>query len=116
MRIVIPGKPVPKGRPRLGMNGKKAYVYTPPETKQYEQAVGWAAKSKGCKQIKGPVTIQIDIYIAGKADIDNICKSLLDGLNGIAFVDDDQVVGLYVRKHRIKNKGEQRVVLEIFEE
>lgn len=33
-----------------------------------------------------------------KPDIDNVIKSILDGLNGVAFVDDKQVIGLNVWK------------------
>jgi len=40
----------------------------------------------------------------------------LDGLNGIAYEDDDQVVELLVRKHRVKAAEEERVEIEIREE
>lgn len=33
-----------------------------------------------------------------KPDIDNIAKLVLDALNGVAWADDSQVTGLYVRK------------------
>ena len=33
-----------------------------------------------------------------KIDIDNICKSVLDGLNGVAYTDDKQVVQLIATK------------------
>lgn len=33
-----------------------------------------------------------------KPDADNIAKAVLDGLNGVAFVDDSQVVALMVKK------------------
>ena len=33
-----------------------------------------------------------------KPDLDNVLKAVLDGLNGIAFVDDSQVVAITVRK------------------
>lgn len=26
--FIIPGRPVPKGRPRLGVRGRRAYIYT----------------------------------------------------------------------------------------
>ena len=42
-------------------------------------------------------------------------KSILDGLNGIAYEDDDQVVELLVRKHRVKAAAEERVEIEIRE-
>lgn len=114
-KITIPGRPVPKGRPRLGVRGRTAYVYTPPETKEYEKIVGWVAKSLGCRPVEGPVSVALDIYIRRRMDVDNVAKSVLDGLNGIAYEDDDQVVELLVRKHRVKNAAEERVEIEIGE-
>jgi Holliday junction resolvase RusA-like endonuclease len=39
VKFTVPGRPIPKGRPRLGIRGRKAYVYTPPETREYEKIV-----------------------------------------------------------------------------
>lgn len=113
--ITIPGRPVPKGRPRLGVRGRKVFVYTPPATKEYEKLVGWVAKVTGCRPVKMPVAVVLDVYIKRKLDADNIAKSILDGLNGIAYEDDDQVVELLVRKHRVKAAAEERVEIEIRE-
>ena len=113
--ITIPGRPVPKGRPRLGVHGRKAYVYTPPKTKEYEKLVGWVAKTTGCKPVGEPVAVVLDIYVRRRMDVDNVAKSVLDGLNGIAYQDDDQVVELLVRKHRVKNTTDERVEIEIRE-
>ncbi len=113
--ITIPGRPVPKGRPRLGVRGRKAFVYTPPLTKEYEKLVGWVAKATGCRPVKMPVAVVLDVYIKRKLDADNIAKSILDGLNGIAYEDDDQVIELLVRKHKVKRKEEERVEIRIQE-
>lgn len=114
-RIIIPGRPIPKGRPRLGVRGRTTYVYTPPETKEYEKIVGWIAKSAGCRPVEGPVSVALDVFTRRKLDVDNIAKSVLDGLNGVAYWDDDQVVDLRVRKFKVKNKAEERVEIEIRE-
>ena len=114
-KITIPGRPVPKGRPRLGVRGRKAFVYTPPATVEYEKLVGWIAKSVGCRPVEGPVSVSLNVYARGKLDADNIAKSILDGLNGIAYEDDDQVVELMVRKHKVTRKEEERVEIEIRE-
>jgi len=113
IRITIPGRPVPKARPRLGVRGRMAYIYTPPATKEYEKLVGWVAKATGCRPVKMPVAVVLDVYIKRKLDADNIAKSILDGLNGIAYEDDDQVVELLVRKHKVKRKEEERVEIEV---
>ena len=116
IKLTIPGRPVPKGRPRLGVHGRKAYVYTPPKTKEYENLVGWVARCAGCKPLDGPLVVKLHLFIRGRSgDVDNYCKSILDGLNGIAYEDDDQVVELLVRKHRVKAAAEERVEIEIRE-
>ena len=114
-KITIPGRPVPKGRPRLGVHGRKAYVYTPPETREYERLVGWVAKSAGCRPVEGPVSVALSVYVKRRLDADNIAKSILDGLTGVAYEDDDQVIELLVRKYKVTRKEEERVEIEIRE-
>lgn len=115
IKLTIPGRPVPKDRPRLGLRGRKAYVYTPAKTKEYEKLVGWVAKCNGCKPAGEPVAVVLDIYVRRRMDVDNVAKSILDGLTGVAYEDDDQVVELVVRKHKVKRKEEERVEIEIKE-
>ena len=115
IKLTIPGRPVPKARPRLGVHGRKAYVYTPPQTKEYEKLVGWVAKCNGCKPSGEPVAVVLDIYVRRRMDVDNVAKTILDGLTGVAYEDDDQVVELLVRKHKVKRKEEERVEIEIKE-
>lgn len=94
-KIEIQTKPVPKARPRLGINGR---MYTPKETKEFEELVGWYTKSVVKKPVEKPVKVSIDVYSKSRADIDNIAKAILDGLSGVAFLDDRQVVELHIRK------------------
>ena len=44
-----------------------------------------------------------------KPDLDNIAKSVLDGLNGIAFVDDSQII----RIHAEKKFGDRNVIVVV---
>lgn len=94
-KIEIQTKPVPKARPRLGVNGR---MYTPRETREFEELIGWTTRSVVRKPIEKPVKVNIDVYSKTRADIDNIAKAILDGLSGIAFIDDRQVVDLRIRK------------------
>jgi Holliday junction resolvase RusA-like endonuclease len=108
----IPGKPIPKGRPRFA-RGK---VHTPTRTRDYEKLVkALALKARGTtKPFTGPVGVvvligqdetHVEIRPVGVAavpkakirgDIDNIAKSLMDGLNRVIYKDDRQVVSLTV--------------------
>lgn len=107
VKFDIPVKPIPKGRPRLGM-GK---VYTPKRTKAFEDQVRVIAKaafnSKGIKPFDKAVCVYIRFCFKSKdvgynyttpSDIDNLQKSLFDGLNGIAYKDDKQIVFVWAEK------------------
>ncbi|WP_066633326.1 RusA family crossover junction endodeoxyribonuclease [Desulfolucanica intricata] len=97
--FVIPGRPVPKQRPRAGKNGN---IYTPKKSRVYEETVGWAGKQVFKNPYDGPVSLQVKVYLAEPGgDLDNYIKSIQDGLNSIAWRDDRQVTrlkaGLFVR-------------------
>jgi len=96
IKIIIPGRPVPKQRPRVGKNGN---VYTPKKCRQYEKTVGWTAKKVFKNPYDGPVSLQVQIYLAkAGGDLDNYVKSIQDGLNGIAWRDDRQITRLKASK------------------
>lgn len=118
IRFIIPGKPKGKARPRFTKNGG---AYTPDDTIKYEKFVGIMYRSAGGREIeaKTPVSVHITaiypipqsankavkalmheakILPVGKPDIDNVTKIVLDGLNGIAWHDDAQVVSVLAEK------------------
>lgn len=139
------GEAVGKGRPRVtARNGKFAHAYTPKKTKDFEDAIRFSflASVKGPLPIypKGtPLKAKITIGCVipksyskkkqeqcrdgtlapdKKPDLDNICKAVLDALqggrgeSGYAFDDDSQVVSLHAEK---KYADEPFVEVEIDE-
>ena len=122
LNFTVMGKPQGKGRPRMTRNG---HVYTPQKTREYEERVKNAAMSEmGRDKIlpwteKQPLKVIIECFFALpksatkkqridvlehrkfptiKSDIDNIAKSILDGMNGHVYGDDSQIVDLVVTK------------------
>jgi len=108
----IPIRPLVKERPRATRTG---HVYTPKRTENYEKAVAAAyngplfdashtievslvINSKGTT-ITVSATENPDFKSPLKGDVDNYAKSILDGLNGVAWEDDKQIIKLTVRKH-----------------
>ena len=112
----IPGDPVAKGRPRMVKRGKWHKPFTPKATLDFENRVRFAAVNAGVVLLKGPVELTAQFLFAcpksryrkrehrprehrtQKPDLDNLMKSLMDGLNGIAYVDDSQVVRMVPEK------------------
>jgi Holliday junction resolvase RusA-like endonuclease len=121
LRFTVPGTPVGKGRPRLGKVGQHARMFTPEKTANYEGLVAHAGQQAmaGRPLILGAVAVVLDIVLdvpaswsgkqqrlalAGqrhptkKPDIDNVEKAIFDGLNGVVWKDDVQVVDVCKRK------------------
>jgi Holliday junction resolvase RusA-like endonuclease len=103
-------RPKAKGRPR---STKTGHVYTPATTREYETAVKDAYKSSGGPKFLGPVNVNISVYkdhvdvtikdiddngCKLRGDLDNYIKSILDGLNKVAYLDDKQVHELQAEK------------------
>lgn len=118
IEFIIPGKVQAKQRPRF--NGK--FAYTPKQTVEYENWVkSWYLEEyRGQEPLKNALKVKIIAYYdipqsvskkkkeqmlenkilpTKKPDTDNIAKSILDSLNGIAYLDDKQVVKLEVEKY-----------------
>jgi crossover junction endodeoxyribonuclease RusA len=88
----------PKERPRLGRGGR---TYTPKRTLEYERAVrNVAAVHCGHWARDGLYRVTLDFVSPRqlRADVDNLAKSCLDGLQGTAFDNDKQVHELVARK------------------
>ncbi|MFY8183311.1 MAG: RusA family crossover junction endodeoxyribonuclease [Polynucleobacter sp.] len=119
--FMVEGTPVPKGRPRFARRGKFVSTYSPKTTVDYESKVSESAKlAMGASEpLETPVGAYIYITLpvpasyskkrtqaclsgqerpTKKSDIDNYCKAIFDGMNGIVFVDDSLIVSLHATK------------------
>ncbi|MBF8733085.1 RusA family crossover junction endodeoxyribonuclease [Pseudomonas guariconensis] len=117
----VPGEPVGKGRPRIGRVGNHARMFTPAKTASYEGLIALAGTEAmgGRVLLECPVMVEMRIVLgmpqsmskkrkamalAGelfptkKPDMDNVIKAIYDGLNGVVWKDDVQVVDAFVRK------------------
>lgn len=95
--FVVPGAPVPKGRPRLAAAG---HVYTPAATTAHELAVWAAAAAAHVQPFVGDVAMTVTFYLPGNtaADVDNLVKTVADGLTGKAYDNDRQLADVHARR------------------
>ncbi len=87
--------------------GKKlfAMMYTPQTTQDYERLVQAHSSFPEGWPLDADYIVQLDVFHPNNVygDLDNIAKSVLDGLNNLpegeqAWGDDKQVSGLYLRR------------------
>lgn len=95
--ITVEGRPVPKARPRLRPNGR---TYTPAKTVAAEQRIAWEWRITRGPKYEGQVEMGITFWLPDhrRVDIDNLAKTVLDGLNNVAYKDDSQIYQLSARK------------------
>lgn len=111
-----------KQRPKFSRRGQFVKTYTPQKTVNYETYVKecFVMKHSDYTPLENELTVRINAYFpipksfskkkreqaemgiikpTKKPDCDNIAKIVLDSLNGIAFIDDKQVINLVVTKN-----------------
>ncbi|MDD7511035.1 MAG: RusA family crossover junction endodeoxyribonuclease [Peptostreptococcaceae bacterium] len=118
IKIIIPGEPTAKGRPRVI---KKGFAFTPQKTENYEAYVKalWIAKH-GYTHITEPIQVELNFYHSipksfskakkqmakdevlrptKRPDMDNCIKAITDALNEVAYADDSQIVGIVANRY-----------------
>ena len=132
LQFTLPGRPQPKQRPRVLKSG---ITYTPRETVLYEEQIIQAARQSellpksptaeplkliiwcfmpiptSWRKSKQEAARKGKIYPVNRPDIDNLAKIVMDALNGIAYVDDAQVVQLVINK-KYSDEPRLEVVLD----
>jgi len=121
IKFTIPGEPVAKGRARSTVRMGRVAHYTPEKTARYENLVRLAAHQamSGRAPSDGPIQLIVHAFLTipgswsakkqqeaamgrlpptKRPDLDNIVKAIKDGLNGVAWKDDSQVIHLHAHK------------------
>jgi Holliday junction resolvase RusA-like endonuclease len=117
----IEGNPIPKGRPRFRRTKTFITTYTPKKTLDFEDQVKKASQDSmgNVEPLETPISVYlyfrlpipqsyskkaVEACLSGsqrhvkRPDLDNLAKSVLDGMNGIVFKDDSQITSLHCTK------------------
>ncbi len=119
MRVcfTVVGDPVPKARARTVRKGGRTWSFTPKRVAVWEKVVKEEALLHFGVPFNGPVAVSLafflkrpksrrkDNFVETTPDIDNLEKAVLDGLNGVAYLDDKFVV--------VKNAVKRYVVVGV---
>ncbi len=103
---------------------KRGFAFQPKEVKQYQEyiSVKAAEAMQGSKIFEGPIEVELRFYLKEpksknmkyplkRPDIDNLSKSVLDGMNGFVYNDDKQIIKLVLYKFY----GEPRTEIKVKE-
>ena len=119
--FTVYGDPVAKGRPRFAKRGNFVQTYTPEKTKTYETEVAMMAKAAmgASEALEGALEAFIYVTYAvpasyskkrseaclsglekhtKKPDLDNVVKSVVDGMDKIVFLNDSQITSIHATK------------------
>lgn len=109
--FLIPLEGVAKERARISVWGGK----TPKKTAEFERSIGWAVRSKyRGAPLTGALRVSVKFYFQKKLnskliyphrDIDNLLKSVFDGLNEVLWLDDKQIVSVFAEKLFVADKS-----------
>ena len=123
--IWYPVKPKPAPRPRVTKRG----TYNAKDYTDWKKGLSFLAKTKIKEPLENEIFLNIDFFYeipkswskkkkesvkwhTSKPDIDNLIKSVMDGLNGIAYKDDSQVVLIQARKQYAQFTGVKIEILK----
>lgn len=126
--FMVPGNPVGKGRAKFARRGNFVTTYTPEKTATYENLVKILAQEAMIDRepIQGPVTLMLNLYVTPptswskkkqmaalsgeirpttKPDFSNVLKAVEDGMNGVVYLDDKQIVSISGSKRYAETPG-----------
>lgn len=117
-------QPIGKERARTQYTKHGYHTHTPQKTRDYEELVATLAMvamhRQGIEMFpkQQPLSVSVIAYRdnAYRADIDNICKSVMDGMEGVVYHNDSQVLELYSRLYRKADDAKIEVTVKELEQ
>jgi len=112
MKITIPGNPISVNH--YTANTRFGRKYLTKKAKEYQKVVLLSCEGID-KPFLGDVEVKVKYFFGDRRrrDLLNYDKVWADSLEGIAYIDDKQIVKAYLEKHY--DKGAPRTEVEIYE-
>jgi Holliday junction resolvase RusA-like endonuclease len=124
IHFTVYGSPVAQGRPRFARIGNHVRAYDPGKSKSWKETVKWQAIENRVRLMEGPLHMILHfrlprpkslpkkvLHHTKKPDLDNLVKGVKDGLKGVCYLDDSQVIRLAATKEYGEQPGvEVRIV------
>jgi Holliday junction resolvase RusA-like endonuclease len=132
-RIEVSGTAVAKQRPRGFKDGKgNIRFYTPKKSKDFEYLIRKRAEEIFKEPLTCPLKVSLvflmprpkrlcwktrpmpEVPCPMRPDLDNMLKSVNDGLNGVAFLDDAQITDCHIlKRYHSGDGGSPKTIIDI---
>lgn len=109
------------GEPRAKQSfraSRRGGGFTPAYIKAWQSDVGWCAQMalrhmEVMEPIEGNLSVELTFFLGNsrRIDLDNLSKAVQDGLNNIAWIDDQQNISLTLNKYVCRER--QGVLVQI---
>lgn len=114
IRLTLPYPPVMNTYYRMVVVKGTPRMLISAAGRAYKTECGWMAKSQGARPVRGEIAVTATYYRPRRrGDIDGVQKALFDALNGVAWIDDEQIVDFHAKRR--EDKRNPRVEIEIRE-
>lgn len=125
----VAGDPVAQGRARFARVGTGVRTFDPKKSRDWKQFIALRANSEGVKPFPQSIPLSVVVvfhlsrpasvsvkkrpYPICKPDLDNFIKAAKDGLKGIAWHDDSQVIRIAAEKIYSETPGVRITIQEV---
>lgn len=125
----VAGQPVAQGRPRFARIGNGVRTFDPKKSSDWKHFIALRANAEGIRPFPQGVPLRVAVtfhltrpasvsvkkrpHPTCKPDLDNFIKAAKDGLKGIAWHDDSQVVQIFAKKVYSDTPGVKIIVEEL---
>lgn len=129
INFFVPGNPVPQGRPKFARIGNAVRCYDQKKSSEWKQFIALRAAACGVKPFDKSKALLLNVcfilsrpasvsekkrpHPTCKPDLDNLIKATKDGLKGIAWHDDSQVVTIVAKKQYGNQPGISILIDEV---